>query len=92
MAARTWGAFIAGVAVGWTGRTVLGSGRELVVRGVVVIHHARDRVTRTFAEQAEWVDDMFAEGRARYEATRSAPPDDESAPARVSSEKRGRAA
>ena len=84
MAARTWGAFAAGVAVGWVGRSVLGSGRELVVQGVVVGHRVRERMARTFAEQAEWLEDMFAEGRSRYESARSHAPIDEEAPARVS--------
>jgi hypothetical protein len=84
MAARTFGAFAAGVAVGWVGRSVLGSGRELVVRSVVVGHRVRERMTRTFAEQAEWLEDMFAEGRSRYESTRAHEPVDEEAHARVS--------
>jgi len=85
-------AFAAGVCVGWVGRSVLGSGRELVVRGVVLAHQARERLTRTFAEQAEWFEDSFAEGKARYETARAAAPVDESAPAVVRDKKRGRAA
>lgn len=92
MAVRAWSAFVAGVAVGWTGRSVLGSGRELVVRSVVVLHDIRERATRTFAEQAEWLEDTFAEGRSRWEAKRSAAPVDETSPARVVDRKRERAA
>jgi hypothetical protein len=92
MEAKTWGAFAAGMAVGWVGRSVLGSGRELVVRGVVTAHHVRERMTRVAAEQVEWVEDMFAEGRARYDAKRSEAPIDEGSRARVVGHRRGRAA
>jgi len=92
MEAKTWGAFAAGVAVGWAGRSVLGSGRELVVRGVVVAHQVRERMTRVAAEQVEWVEDMFAEGRARYDATHQQAPMDEGSRARVVGHRRGRAA
>lgn len=71
MAIRVWGAFAAGVAVGWTGRHVFGSGRELLVKGVVLAHQVREYVARNAAEQVEWVEDMFAEGTARYQASRS---------------------
>jgi hypothetical protein len=65
-------AFAAGVAVGWAGRAALGSTREAIVQTLVLTHGARERVKRLVAEQAEWVEDMFAEGRARYEAKRDA--------------------
>jgi hypothetical protein len=88
MAVRTWAAFTAGMAVGWGGRSALGSGRELVIRGVVALHQIRELFARTSAEQVEWVEDMFAEGRARYETQRSTAPVDEDAPARVVSAER----
>jgi hypothetical protein len=78
MAVRTWAAFAAGVAVGWAGRQTFGSGRELVVRGVVALHGLRERVMRVAAEHVELAEDMFAEGRARYE-TKRATRDDEDA-------------
>jgi hypothetical protein len=71
MAARTTAAFLAGVAVGWVGRSLLGSTREAMVKGLVVTHEIRERLHRAVAERAEWLEDMFAEGRARYEAGRS---------------------
>lgn len=92
MTIRVWGAFAAGVAAGWAGRSVMGSGRELVVRGVVTAHRVRGRLARVAAEQVEWVEDMLAEGRARYETMRAAAPVDEEAPARVVRHHGGRAA
>ncbi len=83
MALRAWGAFAAGVTVGWGARSVLGSGRELLVRSVVTLHDLRERVNRVAAEQVEWVEDTFAEGRARYEARKASEPVDESSHARV---------
>jgi hypothetical protein len=83
MALRAWGAFAAGVTVGWGARSVLGSGRELLVRSVVTLHDLRERVNRVAAEQVEWVEDTFAEGRARYEARKASEPVDEASPARV---------
>jgi hypothetical protein len=64
------GAFAAGIAVGWTGRSLFGSGRELVVRGAVLFYRLRERVSQVAAEQVEWVEDSFAEGRARWAAER----------------------
>ena len=93
MAEKAWAAFAAGVAVGWAGRATLGSGRELLVRGVVGLHELREHATRVAAEQVEWVEDMFAEGRARFESRRAAaPPVDEAAPTRVVPHRRERAA
>jgi hypothetical protein len=81
MAAKTTAAFLAGVATGWGLRSILGSSREAVVRAIVMAHEARDRVRRTVAERVEWLDDLFAEGRARYEeASASAPLDDDAPP------------
>jgi hypothetical protein len=81
MAARTLGAFAAGVAVGWVGRSVLGSGRELFVRAVVLGYQLRERVAQVAAEQVEWVEDSFAEGRARYSARSEEAHVDEATPA-----------
>lgn len=94
MAVRAWGAFAAGVATGWAARSVLGSGRELLIRSVVTAHKLRERATRVAAEQVEWVEDMFAEGRARYEASRpeQAPVDEGSSARVVGASRKGRAA
>jgi hypothetical protein len=67
VALKTFGAFAAGVVVGWTGRSVFGSTRELMVQALVVAHHLQSQAKRILAERFEWAEDMFAEGRARYE-------------------------
>jgi hypothetical protein len=71
MALKTFGAFAAGVVVGWTGRSVFGSTRELMVQTLVAAHHLQGRAKRIVAERFEWAEDMFAEGRARYDADAS---------------------
>jgi hypothetical protein len=97
MALRTLGAFVAGVGVGWVARSTVGSTREAVVKGLVAAHKVREGVRRLVAEQAAWAEDMFAEGRARYEMLRGLeqPPLDDEAPPRVvgvGGKKSGRAA
>jgi hypothetical protein len=67
MALKAFGAFAAGVVVGWTGRTVFGSTRELMVQALVTAHEVQGHAKRLLAERFEWAEDMFAEGRARYE-------------------------
>ena len=92
MAVKTTSAFFAGVATGWVLRSVLGSSREAMVRAVVVAHRGRERVKRVVAENAEWLDDLFAEGRARYDSSREEAPLDDEAPPFVASESTERAA
>jgi hypothetical protein len=70
MPLATVSAFVAGFATGWASRSLVGSTREALVQTIVVAHKARENVKRVVAEQVEWVEDMFAEGRARYEAQR----------------------
>src|SRR5262245_61866567 len=60
-------AFMAGVAVGWAGRAVAGSTRETLVRAVVAGYRARDDLRRAAVERWEWIEDLMAEGRIRYE-------------------------
>ena len=78
---RTVAAFSAGVVVGWVGRGVLGSERELLVRTIGLAHVVRERVARLAAEQVEWWQDLVAEAKARVQIGRS--PHDEDAPAKV---------
>jgi hypothetical protein len=86
-------AFAAGFATGWVGRSVAGSTREALVQALVVAHKVRDGARRLLAEQVEWAEDLFAEGRARYEQLREAPPiDSELPPQVVGLEKHGKAA
>lgn len=67
MALKAFGAFAAGIVVGWTGRSVFGSTRELMVQSLVAAHELQGKAKRLIAERFEWAEDMFAEGRARYE-------------------------
>jgi len=94
MAAKTVGAFAAGVVVGWIGRSVLGSTREAVVQVLVLSQRVRDGLKRVVAEQVEWLEDTFAEGRARHEASRVDVPMQTEVPPQVVEvkKKRGQAA
>ncbi len=60
-------AFMAGVAVGWAGRSVAGSTREGLVRLVVLGHEVRHDLRRAAVERWEWIEDLMAEGRIRYD-------------------------
>jgi hypothetical protein len=81
MALKTTAAFIAGLSAGWVLRSGLGSSREVMVRGIVAAHGARDVIRRVTAERVEWLSDLFAEGRARYDAqAQPAPVDTDEAP------------
>ncbi|HWZ90157.1 MAG TPA: hypothetical protein VNW92_14940 [Polyangiaceae bacterium] len=84
MAFKTTSAFVAGVATGWVLRSTLGSSREALVRVIVVAHRGRERLKRVVAENAEWLDDLFAEGRARYDGSQVEVPLDDEAPPVVS--------
>jgi hypothetical protein len=101
MALRTLGAFVAGVGVGWVARSTVGSTREALVQAIVAGHRLREGARRLIAEQVEWAEDMFAEGRARYEMLRDHVPLDDERPPQVvavggtgggSAKKRGQAA
>jgi hypothetical protein len=83
MAVQTVGAFFAGVVVGWTGRSVIGSTREALIQAVILGHRVREGARRVVAEQVEWAEDMFAEGRARFEARRDGDAFDAAAEARA---------
>jgi hypothetical protein len=97
MALVTTGAFVAGVVTGWVARSAVGSTREALVKAIVTAHKLREGARRLLAEQVEWAEDAFAEGRARYEALRDATPLDDEAPPQVVAvgngrKKRGQAA
>ena len=83
MALSTVAAFVAGFASGWVGRSVAGSTREALVQTLVVAHKVRGEARRIVAEQVEWAEDLLAEGRARYDQLREAPPIDDEVPPRV---------
>jgi hypothetical protein len=80
--------------VGWAGRSVAGSTREMLVRAVVLGHEVRNDLRRAVVERWEWIEDLMAEGRIRYEESASKAeeaPDVDFAEADVPSS-RGRAA
>jgi hypothetical protein len=83
MALRAFGAFAAGVAAGWGARSQFGSTREAMIRAIVATSEAREIVRRLAAERVEWVEDLLAEGRARYDALRASAPVAGDAPPRV---------
>lgn len=83
MALRMTAAFVAGVASGWVARSALGSSREAVVTVVVAAHRGRERMKRFVAQNAEWLDDLFAEARARSDAASVAPVVDDETPPHV---------
>jgi hypothetical protein len=86
MALRTFTAFALGVGVGWVARSVAGSTREALIQAIVAAHRLRDDARRLIVEQFEWAEDMFAEGRARYEMLRNHAPLDDEAPPHVVSD------
>ena len=85
-------AFTAGVAVGWAGRSLSGSTREALVRVIVTGHKLRDELRRALGERAEWIEDLIAEGRGRYEAAEPPPTYDEHERPRMKPDRAGRAA
>jgi hypothetical protein len=86
MATKTTAAFLAGMVTGWAMRSALGSSRETVVRAIVLLHQGRDHVKRVVAERVEWLDDLLAEGRARYEGAAGGETLDDEAPPHVAHE------
>ena len=80
---RTMGAFSAGVVVGWVGRGVIGSERELLVRTLGLAQLVKARVSRIAAEQVEWWEDLVAEARTRIDLRKDALHADEDAHAKV---------
>jgi hypothetical protein len=90
------GILVAGFAGGWVVRSSVDS-RRLVVGGVSAFYGAVERGRRVLAIEREHIEDLVAEGRAKYEMRRlkAAPSqrdvvEDVSRPTEIS--KRGRAA
>jgi hypothetical protein len=66
------GLFLAGFASGWAVRSTVDSSRDLVVGLVAVVYGTVDRVKRLVAIEREHLEDLVAEGRARYESGNAA--------------------
>jgi hypothetical protein len=92
MALENLGSFAAGVAVGWAGRSLSGSTREALIRAIVSAHKLRADLRRALGERAEWIEDLIAEGRMRYDAAEPAHTYDEEEPPRMKTEGAERAA
>lgn len=68
---RMFVSYVAGVVTGWALRSAVGSTRGLIVSAVSVALEARDRTMRILAQEREFLEDLVAEGRARYTAARA---------------------
>lgn len=69
MLGETVGAFVAGVVVGWVGRGMSQEPREEMVRSVATGMRVVASTRRWITERVEWVEDVVAEGQARYESS-----------------------
>ena len=65
------GLFVAGFASGWVVRSTVDSSRDLAVGLVSVAYGAYDRTKRLVAIEREHLEDLIAEGKARYESKRA---------------------
>lgn len=65
------GMFVAGFASGWVVRSAVDSTHDLAVNVVAVAYGAYDRTKRLVAIEREHLEDLVAEGKARYEAKRA---------------------
>jgi hypothetical protein len=65
------GLFVAGFASGWVVRSAVDSSHDLAVGVIAVAYGAYDRTKRLVAVEREHLEDLVAEGKARYEAKRA---------------------
>jgi hypothetical protein len=65
------GLFLAGFASGWVVRSAVDSSHDLAVGVVAAAYGAYDRTKRLVAIEREHLEDLVAEGKARYEAKRA---------------------
>jgi hypothetical protein len=91
------GIFLAGFASGWVVRSTVDSSRGLAVGAISAFYGTVDRVKRLIAVEREHLEDLLAEGRAKYEASarassRPAPAASTPGVRAVEIPKRGRAA
>jgi hypothetical protein len=66
-----FGLFMAGFASGWVVRSAVDSSRDLAVGVVSMAYGAYEGAKRLVAIEREHMEDLFAEGKARYEAKRA---------------------
>jgi len=65
------GFFVAGFASGWITRSAVESSHDLAVGVVAAAYGAYDRTKRLVAVEREHLEDIVAEGKARFEARRA---------------------
>jgi hypothetical protein len=65
-------AYLAGVATGWVMRSAFGSLRGLSVSAMQAGYEVAERARRFVAVEKEFVEDLVAEAKARYEAAENA--------------------
>ncbi|MGO8998249.1 MAG: hypothetical protein ACLQVI_33430 [Polyangiaceae bacterium] len=65
---------MAGFASGWVVRSAVDSSHDLAVGVISVAYGAYDRTKRLVAIEREHLEDLVAEGKARYEAKRARSP------------------
>jgi hypothetical protein len=62
------GLFLAGFASGWVVRSAVDSSRGLAVASISALYGTVERVRRLVAIEREHLEDLVAEGRAKYDA------------------------
>jgi hypothetical protein len=65
------GLFVAGFAAGWVVRSAVDSSHDLAVGMIAGAYGAYDRTKRLIAIEREHLEDLIAEGKARYESKRA---------------------
>ena len=65
------GLFMAGFAAGWVVRSAVDSSHDLAVGVIASAYDVVDRAKRLVAVEREHIEDLFAEGKARFEAKRA---------------------
>jgi hypothetical protein len=68
------GLFLAGFASGWVVRSAVDSSRGLAVAGISALYGTAERLRRLVAIEREHLEDLVAEGRAKYESARGFQP------------------
>jgi len=63
--------YVAGFASGWAVRTTVDSSRALAVKVLSGLYGVVDRAGRAFGMEREYLEDLLAEARAKYEADRA---------------------
>lgn len=66
------GMFVAGFASGWMARSSVDSSRGMAVAVVAAYFRTVERVRKVVAVEREHLEDLVAEGRAKFEVARAA--------------------